>query len=177
MKATGIVRRIDELGRIVVPKEIRRTMRIREGDPLEIFTNSEGTIILKKYSPVGEMSGISIQMAESLSRCGGNIAVITDRDKVIAVSGGKKDIVNKPVTEELEKVMSERKVVKDNHAYIPITDGDRGENAQIISPIICNGDVIGSAILIGKEKRTLFNEGDSKMVLVVSMVLGKQMEN
>ena len=141
-------------------------MRIREGDPLEIFTNSEGTIILKKYSPVGEMSGISIQMAESLSHCGGNIAVITDRD-----------IKKKPVTEELEKVMSERKVVKDNHAYIPITDGDRGENAQIISPIICNGDVIGSAILIGKEKRTLFNEGDSKMVLVVSMVLGKQMEN
>ena len=123
------------------------------------------------------MSGISIQMAESLSHCGGNIAVITDRDKVIAVSGGKKDIINKPVTEELEKVMSERKVVKDNHAYIPITDGARGENAQIISPIICNGDVIGSAILIGKEKRTLFNEGDSKMVLVVSMVLGKQMEN
>lgn len=177
MKATGIVRRIDELGRIVVPKEIRRTMRIREGDPMEIYTSEEGTILLKKYSPVGELSGISVQIAESMNHCGGNIAVITDRDRVIAVSGGKRDIVDKSISDELNKIISERKVIKDNHAYIPITEEDEGEGAQIISPVICNGDVIGSAILVGKDKRTLFNEGDSKMVIAVSMVLGKQMEN
>lgn len=177
MKATGVVRRIDELGRIVVPKEIRRTMKIREGDPMEIFIEEDGTIVLKKYSPVGEMTGITVQMVEAMSQCGGNIAVITDRDKVVAVSGGKKDIYNKPITPELDKLISERKTVKDNHKYVPVAEGDEGENAQIISPIISNGDVIGATILIGKEKRTLFNDGDSKMVSVVSNTIGKQMEN
>ena len=87
MKATGIVRRIDDLGRIVIPKEIRRTLRIRESDPLEIFTDREGEIILKKYSPIGEMSTFAKQYAESLAQVSGHTALITDRDQFIAVSG------------------------------------------------------------------------------------------
>ena len=91
MKATGIVRRIDDLGRIVVPKEIRRTLRIREGDALEIFTDREGEIILKKYSPLGEMGNFADQYAESLAQTLGYLVCITDTDQVIAAAGpGKK---------------------------------------------------------------------------------------
>ena len=90
MKATGIVRRIDDLGRIVIPKEIRRTLRIREGDPLEIYTDKEGEVILKKYSPIGEMSEFASQFADSLNQTSGHISCISDRDSIIAVSGASK---------------------------------------------------------------------------------------
>ena len=102
MKATGIVRRIDDLGRIVIPKEIRRTLRIRESDPLEIFTDREGEIILKKYSPIGEMNTFAKQYAESLSQVSGRTALIADRDQFIAVSGGFKSILGKSISKELE---------------------------------------------------------------------------
>ena len=87
MRATGIVRRIDDLGRVVIPKEIRRTLRIREGDPLEIYTDRDGEVILKKYSPIGEMSSFAKDYTESLFRSLGHIAVIVDRDQVVAASG------------------------------------------------------------------------------------------
>ena len=107
MKATGIVRRIDDLGRVVVPKEIRRTLRIREGDPLEIFTDREGEIILKKYSPIGELSIFAKQYAEAMAQTTGLVAVIADRDQFIAVAGGgKKDLLAKAVSKELEELMT-----------------------------------------------------------------------
>ena len=90
LKATGVVRRIDDLGRIVIPKEIRKTLRIREGDPLEIFTDKEGEIILKKYSPIGELSEFATQYAETLAKTTGHIACITDKDTIIAVAGAPK---------------------------------------------------------------------------------------
>ena len=102
MKATGIVRRIDDLGRVVIPKEIRRTLRIRESDPLEIFTDREGEIILKKYSPIGEMTTFAKQYAESLSQVSGHIAMIADRDFIISAAGGMKNAVGKSVSLELE---------------------------------------------------------------------------
>ena len=91
MKATGIVRRIDDLGRVVIPKEIRRTLRIREGDPLEIFTDREGGIILKKYSPINELTGFSREYAESLQDVIGHIILISDKDAFISVSGTSKE--------------------------------------------------------------------------------------
>lgn len=97
MKATGIVRRIDDLGRVVIPKEIRRTLRIREGDPLEIFTDREGEIILQKYSPIGELGEFAKHYAEALSQTSGHIACITDRDQIIAIAGGRKDLMSKPI--------------------------------------------------------------------------------
>ena len=110
MKATGIVRRIDDLGRIVVPKEIRRTLRIREGDPLEIFTDREGEIILKKYSPIGELSQFAGEYAESLSQTTGYLVMITDCDHVVAVSGaGRRDFESKPISKQLEDVISNRR--------------------------------------------------------------------
>jgi len=102
MKATGIVRRIDDLGRIVIPKEIRRTLRIREADPLEIYTDREGEIILKKYSPIGEMGTFAKQYAESMAQVSGHIAMIADRDQFIAVSGGMKNVLGKSISRDLE---------------------------------------------------------------------------
>ena len=106
MKATGIVRRIDDLGRIVIPKEIRRTLRIRESDPLEIFTDREGEIILKKYSPIGEMNTFAKQYAESLAQVSGHAAIIADRDQFIAASGGYKNAIGKSISKELEEKLS-----------------------------------------------------------------------
>ena len=109
MKATGIVRRIDDLGRIVVPKEIRRTLRIREGDALEIFTDREGEIILKKYSPLGEMGNFADQYAESLAQTLGYLVCITDTDQVIAAAGpGKKEFQEQLITRQLAEVIARR---------------------------------------------------------------------
>ena len=149
MKATGVVRRIDDLGRIVIPKEIRRTLRIKEGDPLEIFTDREGQIILKKYSPIGELSEFATGYAETLSKTTGHIACITDKDSVIAVSGGsKKEFLEQSLSSELEKVMENKEVYtskENNEISLPITQNDskdRKYNSQVIYPIISDGDVI-----------------------------------
>ena len=109
MKATGVVRRIDDLGRVVIPKEIRKTLRIKEGDPLEIFTDKEGEVILKKYSPIGELTEFATGYAETLAKTTGHIACITDKDTVIAVSGGaKKEFLEQDISDELEKLMDEK---------------------------------------------------------------------
>ena len=108
MKATGIVRRIDDLGRVVIPKEIRRTMRIREGDPLEIYTDNDGEVIFKKYSPIGELSAFATQYAEVLSKIGGYPVVVCDRDHVISVAGiPKKELLERRVSPALEEVMEQ----------------------------------------------------------------------
>ena len=111
MKATGVVRRIDDLGRVVIPKEIRKTLRIKEGDPLEIFTDREGQVILKKYSPIGELSEFATGYAETLAKTTGHIVCITDKDTIIAVSGGsKKEFLEQDVSQELEKLMEDKEV-------------------------------------------------------------------
>ena len=149
MKATGVVRRIDDLGRIVIPKEIRRTLRIKEGDPLEIFTDKEGEVILKKYSPIGELSEFATGYAETLAKTTGHIACITDKDSVIAVSGGsKKEFLEQSLSSELEKIMENKEVYtskENNEISLPITQNDNSErkyNSQVIYPIISDGDVI-----------------------------------
>ena len=109
MKATGIVRRIDDLGRVVIPKEIRRTLRIREGDPLEIFTDREGEIILKKYSPIGELSAFAKQYAESLAQTMGCLVCVCDTDQIVAAAGnGKKELQDKYISKQLERMLEDR---------------------------------------------------------------------
>lgn len=181
MKATGIVRRIDDLGRIVVPKEIRRTLRIREGDPLEIFTDREGEIILKKYSPIGELGQFAGEYAESLSQTTGHLVLITDADHVVAVSGnGKKEFEGKQVSKQLEEAIGERKTIlaiKGENSFIPITVDDAGEySQQAISTIICEGDAIGAVILCAKEEKGKIGETESKLAAAAAGFLGKQME-
>ena len=182
MKATGIVRRIDDLGRVVIPKEIRRTLRIREGDPLEIFTDREGEIILKKYSPIGELGTFARQYAEALAQSTGQIVCITDRDQVIAYAGGpKRDVLQKPISKQLETAIDTREsiaAVKDERRFIPVMQGDSEEYyAQVICPIICEGDAIGAVIITTKEQKVKFGDTEQKLAASAAGFLGKQMES
>ncbi|NLL76300.1 MAG: stage V sporulation protein T [Clostridiales bacterium] len=180
MKATGIVRRIDDLGRIVIPKEIRRTLRIRESDPLEIFTDREGEIILKKYSPIGEMSTFAKQYAESLAQVSGHTALIADRDQFIAVSGGYKNLLGKSLSKELEEKINNRETViasKGERNFTSLS-GDSTEEFmhEVISPIICEGDVIGAVILVENDEKAKMGEVEQKLILSAAGFLGRQME-
>ena len=183
MKATGVVRRIDDLGRVVIPKEIRKTLRIKEGEPLEIFTDREGQVILKKYSPIGELSEFATGYAETLSKTTGHIACITDKDTIIAVSGGsKKEFLEQDVSQELEKLMEDKEVYtsKDNSDMaMPITRNDTNEKknkSQIVYPIISNGDTIGTVILMSKDSKTKMNEVEKKVAQSAATFLASQME-
>lgn len=181
MKATGIVRRIDDLGRIVVPKEIRRTLRIREGDPLEIFTDREGEIILKKYSPIGELSQFAGEYTESLAQTTGHLVIITDCDHVIAAAGtGKKDFEGKPISKQLEEAISARKsflALEDDSEFVKVTLDDNGEfNQQAVSTIICEGDAIGSVILYNRDEKGKMGETECKLASAAAGFLGRQME-
>lgn len=180
MKATGMVRRIDDLGRVVVPKEIRRTLRIREGDPLEIFTDTDGEIVLKKYSPLGELSEFAKQYADSLAQATGNAAFITDREKIIAVAGAKKDFLSKNITKDLENLIDAREncmATRDEKRFVPIVVGESDIMSQAISPILCEGDVIGSVIIASKDNKASFGEVERKLTLCAAGFLGKQIEN
>lgn len=179
MKATGIVRRIDDLGRVVIPKEIRRTLRIREGDPLEIFTDREGEIILKKYSPIGELGTLAKLYAESLSQTLGCTVCITDMDQVVAASGsGRKELQDQYITKETEKILQDRSRVlsrSDRPGFVRITS-EMGEYCdQAICPIICEGDVIGSVILLNRDERKKFGELEQKVSQSAADFLGRQM--
>ncbi len=181
MKATGIVRRIDDLGRVVIPKEIRRTLRIREGDPLEIFTDREGEIILKKYSPIGELGTFAKQYAESLAQVTGLMVCITDRDAVIAAAGGaKKDYMGKPVSQELENAIQERENVQasaGDRRYVRLIDEETEDCfAETICPIISEGDAIGAVALFSREPKTRMGETEQKLALSAANFLGRQME-
>ena len=183
MKATGVVRRIDDLGRVVIPKEIRKTLRIKEGDPLEIFTDKEGEVILKKYSPIGELSEFATEYAETLAKTTGHIACITDKDMVIAVSGGpKKEFLEQNISSELEKIMEDKEKYtskENNDMSVPITKNDNKErqfNSQVVYPIISDGDTIGTVILLAKDKTTKMTEVEQKVVQSAAGFLSSQMD-
>ena len=141
MKATGIVRRIDDLGRVVIPKEIRRTMRIREGDPLEIYTSSEGEVIFKKYSPMGEVLGNAGQYAEVLNKMAGLPTAICDRDHVIAAAGiPKREVLERRITPSLEEAMEARRCISyasEDRPLQPVEGVDK--SALVCCPIISEG--------------------------------------
>lgn len=177
MKATGIVRRIDDLGRVVIPKEIRRTMRIREGDPLEIFTEKDGEVIFKKYSPIGELGDFATNYAETLAKTTGHGACITDRDNVIAVSGiPKKELMEKKVSHELDNLMNEKLTVKyESGKVVSIADGNDKYNAGVVVPIISEGDTIGSVVFVVKDGEKV-SEVEDKLAETAADFLGKHME-
>ena len=182
MKATGVVRRIDDLGRIVIPKEIRRTLRIKEGDPLEIFTDREGQVILKKYSPIGELSEFATEYAETLAKTTGHIACITDKDTVIAVSGGpKKEYLEQSISKDIERIMDDKEIYiskENNDVALPITKNtdNKKNNSQVVYPIISDGDAIGTVILLSKDEKTKMSEVEKKVVQSAASFLGAQME-
>ena len=180
MKATGIVRRIDDLGRVVIPKEIRRMLRIREGDPLEIYTDKEGEVILKKYSMIGNINTFASQYADSLAQTTGYIVAVSDRDTIIAASqAARKELLNKSISKELEDAINERDVIlasSQDNGYCQIAGETERFSYQMIAPIICEGDAVGSVILLTKERRNAFGDTEKKLALAAAGFLGRQME-
>lgn len=183
MKATGIVRKIDELGRVVIPKEIRRTLRIRDGEPLEIFTDHEGEVILKKYAPISDLSEFAREYTESLYQSMGHIAAIADKDMIISVSGaGRKELVDKMISEDLERIMKNKEKVVSNRSVDPkffaITadEDERAYTSQVISPIFAGGDTIGAVILLSKDSNVRMGQTELKVAETASGFVGKQME-
>ena len=178
MKATGIVRRIDDLGRVVIPKEIRRTMHIREGDPLEIFTDKDGELIFKKYSPIGEMGDFAAQICDSLRKTTDGIAVVCDRDTVIAVAGGgKKELLDKPVSPQLSTIMAERSVYRRSGAALPVCAGDERYCISVAAPVLAEGDVMGCVLFAAERSAQPAGEVEHRLAQTAALFLGKQMEN
>ena len=179
MKATGVVRRIDDLGRIVIPKEIRKTLRIKEGTPLEIFTEKDGDIILKKYSPIGELTNFSEQYVNSLFNVTNLVALVTDKDSVIAVSGTpKKNLLESSISEDLEKIIENREPIlgtSDNPISV-VKDNEINKKDKIVVPIISDSEVIGSVVLVSKEKGQKITEIEVEVAKVAANFLGTQLE-
>jgi len=179
MKATGIVRRIDDLGRVVIPKEIRRTMRIREGDPLEIYTTREGEVIFKKYSLIGGLEDFAAQFCDTLSRNTNFTAAVTDRDTVIAIAGaGKRELLGKQISSELEKIMDERSIYRyqGESRSVFVSDSHDKYAVSVAAPILCEGDVLGLVVFLSAEPQAS-GETEYKLSQTVAAFLGRHMES
>ena len=177
MKATGIVRRIDDLGRVVIPKEIRRTMRIREGDPLEIYTTKEGEVIFKKYSQIRGLEDFAAQFCDSLSRNSDFTAAVSDRDTIIAVAGsGRRDLLGKSITSTLEELMEKRSLYAADESLIIACEGVDNFAVAVAAPILCEGDVLGLVLFL-TDKGSAAGEAECKLAQTVATFLGKHMEN
>ena len=181
MKATGIVRRIDDLGRVVIPKEIRRTMRIREGDPLEIFTDRDGEVIFKKYSPIGELNAFAAQYAETLYRTCDLMVVICDRDSVISCAGvSKKEYTDKSLSEELERIIEGRSMYahRAGSESIPVIADGASHRVACAMPIISEGDIVGCvASLAPTDSDNAPDPIEIKLVQTAASFLGRQLES
>ncbi|MFZ5646479.1 MAG: stage V sporulation protein T [Bacillota bacterium] len=175
-KATGIVRRIDDLGRVVIPKELRRTLKIRNGDPLEIYVDRAGQIMLKKYSPINELGQFAQEYAESLNEALGHMAIITDKDSVVAVAGKNvKDLLNQSISAAVEEVM-ENKKAEVFSAPVAITEDQKSVfESVVIAPIISEGASIGAVIIASREKMPMSNL-EAKLAETAAGFLARQME-
>ena len=179
MKATGIVRRIDDLGRVVIPKEIRRTMRIREGDPLEIYTSRDGEVIFKKYSLRVGVEEFAAQICETMSKSTGLICAVTDRDTVLTVAGGgRKELMGRHITPELEALLDDRKIYQyqAGTAGIPVCENSN-LLTSVAAPILSEGDLLGSVLLIGQEPLNVPGDVEYKLAQTIASFLGRHMES
>ena len=177
MKATGIVRRIDDLGRVVIPKEIRRTLRIREGDPLEIYTEKDGGVIFRKYSPMGDLQDFAAQICESIGKNTGRIAAVADRDSIIALSGApRRELVDRRNSADLENRMEQRKSYRYSPGNVKLRAVEGSEKYYLgaAAPIVAQGDLMGCVMLLMDEEETPPAEGDQKLVQTVAGFLGRQ---
>ena len=180
MKATGIVRRVDDLGRIVIPKEIRRTLRIREGDPLEIYTEKDGGVIFRKYSPMGDLQDFASQICESIGANTGCIAAVSDRDSIIALSGApKRELIDKPNSRELDKLMEQRKHYRYHagESVIRASESSDKYHLGVAAPILAQGDLMGCVMMLLQEEDAPLQEADQKLAQTAAGFLGRQMES
>lgn len=175
-KATGIVRRIDDLGRVVIPKELRRTLKIRNGDPLEIYVDRAGQIMLKKYSPINELGQFAQEYAESLNEALGHAAIITDKDSVVAVAGKNiKDLLNQTISSAIEEVMENKKAEVIANPMAITEDQKSTFEVAVIAPIISEGSSIGTVIIASREKVQMSNL-EAKLAETAAGFLARQME-
>ena len=180
MKATGIVRRVDDLGRIVIPKEIRRTLRIREGDPLEIYTEKDGGVIFRKYSPMGDLQEFAAQMCQAIGNSTGRIAAVADRDTVIALHGApRRELVDRPNSAALERLMEQRRPYRwgAGEPRVQVVDGEDKYHLSVAAPILSRGDLMGCVMLLSQEDQPLSDEADQKIAQTAAGFLGMQMES
>ena len=180
MKATGIVRRVDSLGRVVIPKEIRHTLRIKEGSPLEIYTEKDGGVTFRKYSPLGDLQDFAVQICDSIRKNTGCIAAVSDRDSIIALAGGsRRELQDKPNSPELEQLMEGRKLYR----YTPgdekckPTDHCDKYHLGVAAPIISQGDLMGCVMMLLEDSSDPLTEADQRLASTVAEFLGKQMES
>lgn len=180
MKATGIVRRIDDLGRVVIPKEIRRTLRIREGDPLEIYTERDGEVIFKKYSPMGDLSQQAAQICEAVFKNTGWMAAVSDRDSVIAVAGAaRRDLMDKRNSPELQQLMEQRRPYRyqEGERRLPVSDHSERYTLAVAAPILSEGDLMGCMMILAEENDPPLTDLEQKLVQTVAGFLGRQLES
>lgn len=180
MKATGIVRRIDDLGRVVIPKEIRRTMRIREGDPLEIYTDKDGGVIFKKYSLMGGLGDFAAQLCETLHKTTGRIVLITDRDSCIAVAGNaRKQLTDKRISSRMEQIMEARQIYQHQKdgSPIPVSEDSEEFFVETAAPILSEGDVLGCVVFSATRDNLFSDEVEVKLAQTIAGFLGKHMES
>lgn len=173
MRSTGIVRRIDELGRVVIPKEIRRTMRIREGEELEVFTGENGALILKKYSAVSELKSAAEEYASALYKANGFTAIICDNDEIIAASGSIKNYkAGSALSKRAEMFIEERKsAVFNGREIFPISGDDtNGVLGIAAAPIIRAGDVLGGVFAVSNKP---LNDNALKLVETAALFFGR----
>lgn len=176
MKATGVVRRIDDLGRIVIPKEIRKSLRIREGENLEIFVDHNENVILKKYSLMNKINDIASDFTDSIHTFTNNNVIITDLDSIIAVSGPlKKNYLDKPISTNLLTSINRRENIVEHHKKtIELIDGDELEATYVISTIVANGDAAGLVIILSTEED--ISETDDKIANITAKFLARHLE-
>ena len=181
MKATGIVRRIDELGRVVIPKEIRRTLRIREGDPLELFTDRD-ELMLKKYSPIASVERFSEGTAKSLHEQSGYLAAVTDTDNILHAFGtGRKAIAGRPVSDEMTELMAARGShlgsLAEGGSVLPVVrDGEMSFTAQFVVPIVAGGDCLGSVILLSADEGAVLEPSAVKLARLTADIIASQFD-
>lgn len=180
MKATGIVRRVDSLGRVVIPKEIRATLRIKEGSPLEIYTEKDGGVTFRKYSPLGDLQDFAGQICDSIRKNTGCIAAVSDRDSIIALAGAsRRELQDKPNSPELERLMEERKHYRYTPGETKVKPTEQTEKYHlgVASPILCQGDLLGCVMMLLEENADPLQESDQRLAQTVAEFLGKQMES
>lgn len=180
MKATGIVRRIDDLGRVVIPKEIRRTLRIREGDPLEIYTEKDGGVIFRKYSPIGDLQDFAGQICEVMGKNTGHIAAVSDRDTIIALSGApRRELLEQRNSQDLENLMEQRRTYHytPGSVKLPVIEGSQKYFLGTAAPIVVQGDLMGCVMLLMDGGEQAPAEDDTKVVQTLAGFLEKQMES
>ena len=179
MKATGIVRRIDDLGRVVIPKEIRRTMRIWEGDPLEIYTSRDGEVIFKKYSLLGGVEDFASHLCETMSRSTGSICAVTDRDTILSVAGGgKRELTGKRISAELEQIMESRRIYQfsGEGQAVRVTESSDSLRATVAAPILAEGDLLGLVLFISSDSAAVTGDTEYKLAQTIAAFLGRHME-